>query len=196
MKVTEVTYTKRFNTGKYEHEEYTVTASIDEDDDAKESIAELKQLVVQGHGGEIDVDQDKDEAEEEESEEQESKKSRGSKAKPKDEDESEEEESEEEEPSEEEAEEEEEKPKAAAKKKFRSKDAAYDRQDPLHKKLVGEILDSKFKGWNKKGSDLAKKAGKASQELDGEDFLDNDGEVVPEFRSKLLKLMGGAAKKK
>jgi hypothetical protein len=48
MKVTEVSYTRRFNTAKYEHEEYGLTATLDGQDPV-EALAEIKALVAEAH---------------------------------------------------------------------------------------------------------------------------------------------------
>lgn len=65
------------------------------------------------------------------------------------------------------------------------KAAVYDRQNDLHKKLVGEILDVEYPTWRK---DTAK-AKAASAALEGKDFLDTEGLILPSFKAEFKKLM-------
>lgn len=65
------------------------------------------------------------------------------------------------------------------------KAAIYDRQNDLHKKLVGEILDLEYPTWRK---DTAK-AKAASAALEGKDFLDTEGLILPSFKAEFKKLM-------
>lgn len=52
MKVSEVKYARKFNTGNYESEEYSVTAIVEEDDSATAVFQKLKQEVTAAHSGE------------------------------------------------------------------------------------------------------------------------------------------------
>lgn len=61
MKVTEVKFTRRYNVGQYEHEEYTVTAQLD-DDSVVDALSELKSDVQKAYAGEAsEPGQDTDE---------------------------------------------------------------------------------------------------------------------------------------
>lgn len=74
----------------------------------------------------------------------------------------------------------EEKPKA---KKFNG--AVYNREMDLHKKLVGEFLNKEFPTWK---SDIAK-AKQASLEMNGENFLSEEGLIIDSFKEKFRELM-------
>ena len=52
MKVTEAKFTRRYNVGQYEHEEFTVTAMLDDKHDVVETITVLKSDVEAAHKGE------------------------------------------------------------------------------------------------------------------------------------------------
>jgi len=190
MKATEVKYVKRFNLGNYEHEEIGVTVALDEDDSATEAIKELKELVNSTCGDcdkakEPEAVEEQPEAEEEVVEE---KPKRGRKKKEKVEEEPEE--VEEEETEEEEVEEviEEEEEPAPAKKSLKKKGSVYSRVNDAHKALFVEALNDIAPQWKKTDASKAK-AKKLSMELNGQDFLDADGEVVPSFMTALKKGM-------
>lgn len=53
----------------------------------------------------------------------------------------------------------------------------YDRNNDLHKKILSEMLDVKFKNWKANPS----KAKQVSIDLDGSDFLDAEGRPMKEF---------------
>lgn len=75
-------------------------------------------------------------------------------------------------------------PKATKKRK--GKVTPFDRELPLHKKLVGEMLDEEKPKWSKKEI-LVKKARVASKAMDGEDFLDSEGAILESFKSEFLR---------
>lgn len=75
MKVSEIRYARKFNTGNYESEEYAVTAIVEEDDSAKEVFKQLKQEITAAHSGE----QSGEESEEETATEDKPTRRRGSK---------------------------------------------------------------------------------------------------------------------
>lgn len=170
--VRHMSYTFRRNLGDYEHEELTVAIEVNDGDDITQKVTELKDLVV----GNLGTRRQNEEQETE-------KKSRKKKEKVVDE----EEESEEDESD---SEEESSSKKTKSKKKGRSKSTTYDREDDLHKKLVGEMLDDNFPKWDKKKS-LKKLAIKASKSMQGEDFLDSDGDILEDFQEKFLEQMEG-----
>jgi len=73
-----------------------------------------------------------------------------------------------------------------AKKAKPSKAIAYDRNSDVHKKHFGAMLDKHFPNWRK---ELMTKAVTASKTLEGKDFMDNTGNLLPEFEKELLGLM-------
>lgn len=204
MRVTEVRYMRRNNLGNYEHEEISMSAVIEEDEDHMDAVAGLRQDVVAALSGEKAATVEAPEAEEEKKP---AKTGKGKKA-PKVEEQPEEEEPEaedddektadpEEEETEEEPEEEpeeEEKP-APAKggKKFKKKPQSYSRASEQHKEIFSSVVKSIAPEW-KKSDDLKKKAKDASQSMEGKDFLDDSGEVLSEFKDAVKKLLTGKKK--
>ncbi len=202
-KVNLVKYEYTFNKGNYESEKIGIELSPDEGVSASEALAEAKAFVHEGQEVENagkktsqknkhtnDAPSRKSKAQKEEADEEagddeveiteeddeaaeEKPKTKGKKTAAK---------KVVEEPKEDE-EQEEEKPKT--KKKARGA-SAYDRTDDTHKKLFSEKLDQKFPDWRTKKSKMAKLA---SSKLNGTDFLDSDGDVIPEFVAALVKLM-------
>lgn len=84
---------------------------------------------------------------------------------------------------------EEETPKKEKKTKAKRvlKGTAYDRAIDLHKKLLGEMLDSNLKGWRAKP--LITKCQEASAQMNGEEFLDTEGNVLSSFIEKFLSIV-------
>ena len=81
----------------------------------------------------------------------------------------------------------------AGKKKFVKKPQAYDRGIEQHKEIFSKLVGSVAPDWKK--SDASKAlAKKTSEALEGTPFLDENGEVVAEFKAEVKKRM--AAKKK
>lgn len=70
-------------------------------------------------------------------------------------------------------------------KKTKEKFEAYDRANQVHKKLMSKILDEKYPDWE---SDTSKAAA-ASRMMVGENFLDKEGNILQEFIEKVCKLM-------
>ena len=52
MRVTEAKYTRRYNTGNYEHEEFSLTAVVSEDENHVEVLAQLKSDIQNAYAGE------------------------------------------------------------------------------------------------------------------------------------------------
>ena len=198
MEIKEVKYTKRFNIGDYQHEEYSISADLaaESEDGAVAAFADLKDIVAKAHSGDQSAKtkvsragkakEAKEEETEEEAEEEEAPKAaKGKAAKSKKVEEPEEAEEEEEEETEEEAEEEE-APKAVKGKAVKKKGSTYNRNLDLHKKLFVEVLnDNLGYGWVKKNAGRAKTV---SIKMEGKNFLDADGEVLAEFVKETLKL--------
>ncbi len=63
----------------------------------------------------------------------------------------------------------------------------YDRNNVIHKKLMGEYLDANFKGWSE-NANIAK-ATKASASMAGKDFLDSEGNIVESFKESFSAFM-------
>lgn len=70
-------------------------------------------------------------------------------------------------------------------RKVKEKFETYDRSNQIHKKLLSGILDEKYPKWENDTS----KASAASRMLVGENFIDKEGNVLQEFIDKLVKLM-------
>ncbi len=182
MKPTEISYMKRKNLGNYEHEEVKITAVLDEDENAGAGIEELKVMVDQALGdntapavtttktgkdkkaGKKDAKPEVVEAEEVEEEEIEA--------------------AEVEEETEEEEVVETKKPAKAGKKSG----SVYSRANETHKALMVEQLTKLFPKWKKTDAGKAK-AKAVSKSLDGEQFLDADGDIVNSFILALKKGM-------
>lgn len=119
----------------------------------------------------------------------EEKPKKGKKAPVEPEEDPEEEDKEEEDPEEEN--EEEEKPKKASKTSSASskagkktKASTYDRANETHKSILSNMLKEELGATWKKQADAAKAASIA---MDGEDYLDNEGEMLEEFKTAFLK---------
>ena len=81
----------------------------------------------------------------------------------------------------------EEKASRPANKKSAKGATEYDRENDLHKKLIGEMLDREFPNW-KKGNQ-AKRIREVSREMEGELFLDSDSDVLDSFIEKFSELV-------
>lgn len=201
MKITEVKYMRRFNLGNYEHEEIAMTAVLDEKDGHSDSFKKLKADVIAAYSGEAAPSTEKvtptlsksaaklkkeaAAAEEEEVDEDETP------ADPEDD-----EETDEAEESEEEEEADVEEPKQAkGKKTFKKKPQAYSRASEQHKEIFSSLLKSVAPDW-KKTPDSKEKGKAVSQKMEGEEFLDESGEVLPEFKAAVKSFMAPAKKKK
>lgn len=187
-KINLIKYEYTFNKGNYESEKIGIELHPGEDATAAEVLAEAKSFVHDGQ--EPSNEEQKDAAKNKRTNDAAGRKSKTTKKV----EEEDEEITDEEGPkgkgiskkhvSKEDDSDDEEKPKAG-KKKARGA-SPYDRSDETHKKLFSEKLDQEIPTWRDKKS---KEAKDASVELNGSDFLDNDGDVVPEFTAKLMKLM-------
>ncbi len=207
MKVSEVKFARKFNEGNYESKDYSITAVLDEDDVVAEVFKELDKEITAAHSGETT------EGEEENANEGNTTRGLGKTARKDPKDDSGEDENEKEEESGEEVgkgtdeleemenEAEEETPKkpvkpAAAKpaaekagKKFKVKAQVYQRGNDAHKEIFSGILKEVAPNWKKDDKSKAK-AKTASTELEGEDFLDAEGEVLATFKQSVKKFMG------
>lgn len=76
------------------------------------------------------------------------------------------------------------------KKGFRKKPQVYNRSIEQHKDIFSSILRSVAPEWKKSEASKAK-AKKTSEVMNGKEFLDENGEVLPEFKNEVKKLMVG-----
>lgn len=229
IKVTELKFARRFRTGEYEHEDYSVAVSVEEGDISK-VFSKLKMDVNSAFTGEESPSLSSEPEMSDEKEEtsipavtgRKKKAKKKTKMAPKEEEETPEEEMDDEEPStaeeeeegapeeegsdeeasdedededEETSDEEEEEvaPARAAKKKkkvFKKKPQVYTRSSEQHKEIFSRIVKSVSPDW-KKTDEGKKKAKMASQKMEGIEFLDDAGEVLPEFKAQVKKLMTG-----
>lgn len=85
--------------------------------------------------------------------------------------------------------------KEGTKKGLRKKPQTYNRNIEQHKEIFSGILRSIAPGWNK--TDAGKIKGREiSSKMSNKEFLDENGEVVPEFKAEVKKLFGKAVGKK
>lgn len=245
MKVTEAKFTRRYNVAQYEHEEYTLTAVVEDEETGVEVLSLLKAEVEAAAGeesatgkagkkkkpkkgkssteesseeetGEDDTETEDSEtdstSEEDETEEETEDDST-------EEEESEEDEADEGEESEEDESEEEEEKKPAkkaskkspakksagttsggssqpkskgkdGKKNFKKKPQAYVRANEAHKDIFSTVLKTVAPKW-KSSFESKALAKKVSQQLEGKEFLDEDGKVLSSFKELVKKKMAG-----
>ena len=169
MRVSEVKFTKRYNVGNYEHEEYSLAAVLEEDENHVEAMAQLKADVIAAYTEENSQVKKatRKAAEVEDTEEEET-----------------------EEVEQEETAEDEEVPAKAAKgkKKFKSKAQVYQRSNETHKELFSGVMRAVAPDW-KKTTESKAKAKSVSLVFEGVDFLDAEGNVLAEFKAAVKKAM-------
>lgn len=215
MKVSEVKYARKFNTGNYESEEYSVTAIVEEDDSATEVFKQLKTEVASAHSGSAQGETNEEETTAEDqptcgrrpkkgkgSDSDESKASEEETEEVEGEEEAEETEAGNDEPEEEETpDESEEKPLKKSRrstdgaeagkaggKKFKKKPQVYQRSNKAHKDIFSSVLKEVAPDWKKTPASTAK--GKSvSQKMEGEEFLDENGKVLATFKQSVKKAM-------
>jgi hypothetical protein len=242
--VTEAKMTKRFNTGEYEFEEYTLGAAVDPKESGTEVLSTLKKQIVDAFTAPTATASEVEETKEEETKPE--KPAKKAKKEPKnaksktsatndknsddedsakedsgDDDESVEddetpdsedsdsgddsaddtEESEEDEGGSDD-EEEVKKPakkgaksdeKGGTKKKHKAKPQTYNRSIEQHKEIFSGVLRSVSPDW-KKSDKLKALAKQASEEMEGENFLNENGEVIENFKVLVARLMRGKSK--
>lgn len=76
-------------------------------------------------------------------------------------------------------------PAPAKKSRIVKKVEVYSRSNDLHKKLIGEILDLEYPKWRTNPT----KAKEASVKLEGVDFLDAEGLILPSFKESFKEMM-------
>lgn len=78
--------------------------------------------------------------------------------------------------------------KSSGKKTFKKKPQVYNRNIEQHRAIFSRCLGSVKPDWKEKLKDKAKQV---SQKLEGKPFLDENGEVLPEFKAEVKKLLLG-----
>lgn len=207
MKVSEVKYNRKFNNGNYEAEEFGITMVLDEDETASDAFKQCQEEVKAARSDDNNGGKTNEPAETTQNRrtgKSANKKGKGSQG---DDDGSGKIEGEEEETETEtekgeddegddkvpENEEEEQDPPPGKKstpsgKKFNKKPQAYSRENKAHKDIFASILREVAPKWKDTPKSTAK-GRKASTDLEGEDFLDAEGEVLPSFRLSVKKAM-------
>ncbi|OPZ24339.1 MAG: hypothetical protein BWZ03_00219 [bacterium ADurb.BinA186] len=176
-KIVEVRYDATYNRGNYESEKIGATAQVGDNEDPADVLAKLKDLCsgkAPARAEKSIVKEDPVETTEAAQETTVDKPKRSKKAK----------ETPAPQPQEEAEEAVEEKAAPAPKKK--SKATPYNRANDLHKKLVGQFLDSIQKGW-RDDSAVKARCGQASVDLNGTDFLDEEGVIIESFKEAFKK---------
>ncbi len=175
MNVKTIVFTVRKPKEQYGFEEATMTIETDEEISVEELVVAKSKLIEA-----LESEVVPEEAAEEEEETEEVEEEDDSAEAEDDNDESEGDEEEEE--------------KTAAKKKSgkakgpakKKKGSVYSRSNEIHKKLFSETLKEIDSKWN--SSDKGKAKGKKiSQEMEGEEFLDADGEILESFAKTVAK---------
>jgi hypothetical protein len=209
MKISEARYTRRYNIGNYEHEEYTLAAVVKEGETGAEALIDLKHQVAAAYVGEGSIGPAPEPEEEIEQPIEEEEIPVEEEIPEETEEEVEEEDIEEEVPEEkpkkktkapkkEEAEEDDydyadQLPKelvkeAPKKKSFKKKPQTYQRSNEAHKEIFSNVLKAVAPDW-KKSFESKAQAKKVSQKMVGEEFLDEDGNVVASFTEAVRKAM-------
>lgn len=76
--------------------------------------------------------------------------------------------------------------KVEGKKTFKKKPQVYNRSIDQHREIFSRVLRSVKADW-KESDTLKARAKKISEQLDGEKFLDETGEVLPDFKAEVKK---------
>ncbi len=193
MRIAEAKFTRRYNVGNYEHEEYSLSSVFDDkDQSAVEALRLLKEDVAAAFSGKSDT----------------AKMPKKKKAAPVEAaDESEEDTEAEEIPATEDSEsssdsDEDDDQDTSSKtkttsgatsatsktKKFKKKAQVYQRSNETHKEIFSSVMTKATPDW-KKTTESKAKAKNTSMKMEGKDFLDEDGEVLKEFSAEVKKLM-------
>lgn len=180
-------YSKKFNLGNYESEEFGIVAALGDDDiETTESMFNnLKKIVAKAHAGRStkgednangrsgnkidarDTGSDQDSSESDENAGTESARNDDADADTTDD-------------------------SATTKKKkskFKVKAQAYDRTIETHKELYVQTVAEINPDW-KKSDKMRAKVKAISEAMEGQEFLDADGVVLAAFRSELIKKLG------
>lgn len=186
MKVSEAKFTRRYNVAQYEHEEYSLSAVVEDNETGVEVLQQLKAEVEAAKSGNAvqaaepaakknkkpkpaSTTKESDESENGESD---------TAADPSDTDSD----------TDDDADDVEETP-AEKRKKFKKKPQVYQRSNDAHKELFSGVLKAVAPDW-KKSPESKAKAKSVSQKLEGQEFLDESGEILPDFKAQVKKHMG------
>lgn len=182
MQFESVSFMSRLNRGNYEHDELSVSAKVEDGENIRNVIFEIKQVVYESLKGSVSTPSEKapkvTKTVEPKVEEPKVEVQTELPLAP--------------------AEEKLEEPKAEKKAKVKTepkaktvkapKTTVYDRELDTHKNLIGKWLDSSFRGWNDKST--ISKFGAASRALSGKaEFLDESGEILESFKAEFSKLV-------
>lgn len=216
MKITEMKYMKRINLGNYEHEEFGAVVQVEEGE--TESVtniaAGLKDFVNENLGKSVnDISEPSPKKENEEAPKKKNSKKKAEsepeeKTDPVDEFLDAVSEGEEEVELEDELVDEEEAPKTTKKKTSKKKTSAkkteaaaskkytkYDNKDDLHKKLLIDFVNAEYKDRWKKDKEAKAAVTRISQEKVGDNFLDEKGDILLQFkapfRKELTRILNG-----
>lgn len=216
--INEAKITKRYNTGDYEFEEYTLGAIVDEKESGAEVLQELKKQINEAFTGSVSTEkpkQDKKESKKEEKKNATAKTSNVDDGSDDDEDAAIEVPANDDEGTEDdeaavnedndggddssddaEDEEAEEVAKPVKEKKggHKKKPQNYNRSIEQHKEIFSGILKSVAPEWKKTDASKAK-AKSASESMEGLPFLDDEGNVLESFKTKVSAHMNSQAKK-
>jgi outer membrane biosynthesis protein TonB len=182
VKVTDITYMRRVNLGNYEHEELSMSAILEDGENVSTAMLTLKNEVHHSLGlvgtpteapkKEVKVPEvpKKEETKKETPKKEEKKEVELPPVIDKKEDLPETKEK---------------KPKA---KKEEVKPTPYERAKQVHKDLFANLLNKTFPGWSSDKEAIAR-AKHASLSLEGEDFLDQKGNILTTFSEAVTNLM-------
>ncbi len=208
MKVTEVKYARKFNTGNYENEEFGVSALVEDGETPTEVLAALKAEVQAAFAGVV-AEAEAEAEEEDDAEEIEETEAEGNEDEEDDTEEEDEDDSEESDDSPKTGKTEKKQSKksststasdgkagkAATGKKFKARPQIYSRNNETHKEIFSGILRAVAPKW--KDSETSRELGKAtSKAMHGKDFLDEAGEVYASFKELVRKAMNPVKGKK
>jgi hypothetical protein len=164
MKINEVRYTKRFNMGNYEHEEFTISAILEGDDTCLDVVNTMKTEIEIARGTvpvlQAAKKQKPVEKEEEPTEEAEPTMPIAAKT-----------------------------AKKAAKKTKAKPVQVYERANDTHKEIFSQMLNRVYPSW-KTSAESKNAAKQASQALNGVEFLDENGVVLESFQEKVQEILG------
>ena len=170
MKITTMTFTRRMPKEQYGYEELTCTVEVSAEENSVEIVNELKAFVNLAVSDEVVAKTGNEKISSVISEEKiEVVKDKESPEKPKKAEKAVKAENAE-------------KPK----KEKPSKNASYDRNKDSHKAIFVAYLASKFPDWKKDKAALAKEI---SINLEGTDFLDESGKILPSFTAEMDKAL-------
>lgn len=206
MRVSEAKFTRRYNVAQYEHEEYSLTATVEDDENAIDILKQLKADVQAAKDGECPAGEPEDdesdtpepsddETGDDDTEADDSESDSDSEEETDDEESEDEDDDEASAPSKKSSKASSKTTKANSKtssakggKKFKTKAQVYQRSNETHKELFSNTLKAVYPDWKKSAATKAK--GKsASQKMEGKDFLDDNGNVLPAFKAELKKLV-------